>query len=328
MPIYFKETILLDWIWTALGVAFVLSAITLLIAYVCYRLAFHVTPDQKTCKEEYPIPPGEIYEPFREVMTKWIQQTRKLPHEDFSIRSHDGLTLWARYYEFAPGAPIELMFHGYRGNAERDLCGGVQRCFALGRSALIVDQRACGRSDGHVITFGVKEYRDCLDWLKFAIDHFGPEQKFILTGISMGASTVLNAAGTPLPDCVIGILADCGFDSPENIMKKVIREDMHLPPNLSYPFVRLGAKLFGHFDPDEIASIDAVKMATVPVIFYHGENDVFVPCSMSRANYEACASRKCLVTIPGAGHGLSYPVAPQHYRDTLRDFFGPEASAN
>ena len=50
MPIYFKETILLDWIWTALGVAFVLSAITLLIAYVCYRLAFHVTPDQKTCK--------------------------------------------------------------------------------------------------------------------------------------------------------------------------------------------------------------------------------------------------------------------------------------
>ena len=67
----------MDWIWTALGVAFVLSAITLLIAYVCYRLAFHVTPDQKTCKEEYPIPPGEIYEPFREVMTKWIQQTRK-----------------------------------------------------------------------------------------------------------------------------------------------------------------------------------------------------------------------------------------------------------
>ena len=60
----------MDWIWTALGVAFVLSAITLLIAYVCYRLAFHVTPDQKTCKEEYPIPPGEIYEPFREVMTK------------------------------------------------------------------------------------------------------------------------------------------------------------------------------------------------------------------------------------------------------------------
>ena len=318
----------MEWIWTLLIMTIGLAAIILLIAYWCYRLAFHVTPDQKVCKDEYPIPTGEVYAPFRDVMTKWIRQTRALPHQDFSITSFDGLTLWARYYEFAPGAPMELMFHGYRGNAERDLCGGVQRCFALGRSAFIVDQRACGRSDGHVITFGVKEYRDCLDWLNFAIEHFGPEQKFLLTGISMGASTVLNAAGTPLPDCVIGVLADCGFDSPKNIMKKVIREDMHLPPNLSYPFVRLGAKLFGHFDPDEIASVDAVKNATVPVIFYHGESDDFVPCSMSRANYEACPSRKRLITIPGAGHGLSYPVAPQYYRDTLREFFGPEASAN
>ena len=61
--------------------------------------------------------------------------------------------------------------------------------------------------------------------------------------------------------------------------------------------------------------------------FFHGENDDFVPCDMSRAMYDACVSRKKLVTVPGAGHGLSYPVAPEEYLESLRAFFDLEASA-
>ena len=72
--------------------------------------------------------------------------------------------------------------------------------------------------------------------------------------------------------------------------------------------------------------MEAVQKCKVPVIFYHGEADDFVPCDMSVRLHEACASRKALVTIPGAGHGLCYPVAPEHYLNTLRDFFGPDAS--
>ena len=64
-------------------------------------------------------------------------------------------------------------------------------------------------------------------------------------------------------------------------------------------------------------------MATckVPVLFFHGEADAYVPCEMSRENYEACASRKRLVTIPDAGHGMFYLMAPEHYRQELRDFY-------
>jgi fermentation-respiration switch protein FrsA (DUF1100 family) len=42
---------------------------------------------------------------------------------------------------------------------------------------------------------------------------------------------------------------------------------------------------------------------------------------MSEKNYEACVSRKKLITIPGAGHGLCYPVAPEQYLQALREFF-------
>jgi len=300
-------------------------AIIAAISYGCFRMAFYVPRKRPKPKEEYPIPEGDIYEPFRELMVGWIKEVRQLPYEPVEIRSFDGLTLTGKYYEYAPGAPIELMFHGYRGNAERDLCGGVQRCFALGRSVLLVDQRACGSSEGHVITFGIHESKDCHTWLEFMLERFGPDVKIILTGISMGAATVVTAAGKPLPENVIGILADCGYTSAKEIIKEVIRQ-MHLPPALCYPFVRLAARLYGGFDLEETSPIEAVKSCTVPIIFYHGEADDFVPCHMSKTLYDACPSRKQLITVPGAGHGLAFPVDQEKYLKTLQDFFGSDAS--
>ena len=312
-------------LWIILGVVIVLALIILLISYLCFRMAFY-SPDRPAIPSDaIDIPEGEAYEEFREDMEKWARDLRAMPHKEMSITSFDGLTLRGKFYEYAPNAPIELMFHGYRGTAERDLSGGVARCFQLGRSALLVDQRGCSDSEGNVISFGINEHRDCLAWLDFAIQRFGKDVKIILTGISMGASTVLMVSDQALPPNVLGILADCGFSSAKDIIKKVIRQ-MGLPADVGYPFVKLGAKLFGHFDLEARSAVEAVKNATVPVIFFHGDGDDYVPCEMSRINYEACTSKKKLVIIPRAGHGLSYPVAPDTYLNALREFFGEEAS--
>ena len=144
-------------------IGIILGAILLAIAataYICFRIAFYVPERKPVDPNHYDIPEGDIYEPFREQMIQWIDEVRHMPQEEMAIQSFDGLTLRGKYFEYAPGAPIELMLHGYRGNSERDMGGGVQRCFALGRSALIVDQRACGASDGKVISFGVNESLD------------------------------------------------------------------------------------------------------------------------------------------------------------------------
>lgn len=314
------EMFFLILLWIMLGCA-LLAAVILLISYICFRMAFYADRSIPIDENEFPIPEGEVYEPFREAMVAWMKEVRAMPHEDISIRSFDGLTLWGRYYEYAPGAPMELMFHGYRGRADRDLCGGVQRCFALGRNALIVDQRACGKSDGNVITFGVLEHRDCLAWLDYAVTRFGPDQKIILTGISMGASTVAMAAGQPLPENVIGVLADCGYSSAKAIIQKVTK-DLKLPPKLCFPFIKLGAKVFGHFDLESDPPTQSLLRCKVPVIFFHGEDDDFVPCQMSREMYAVCPTKKKLVTIPNAGHGLSYLVDPDGYLEALAEFFG------
>ena len=303
--------------------AYILAALlvaVLAISYVCFRMAFYISNKEKQENAARALPPGKEYLPYYDAMTTWQKELKAFASEEFTIRSFDGLTLKGRYYERYPGAPIELMMHGYRGNAGRDLCGGVQRCFACGRNALLVDQRASGDSDGNVISFGINEHKDCLAWVDFMISHFGADVKIILTGISMGASTVVMAAGEPLPPNVIGVLADCGYTSAKEIICKVV-EDMGIAPKLAYPFVKLGARLFGGFDLDKGSAIDAITRATVPVIFFHGQNDTFVPCAMSKAMFDACPTRKHLEMVPDAGHGLAFPKDQETYLKVLKEFF-------
>lgn len=309
----------MDWYYIVGIVVASLVLLTIFIAFYCFRRVFY-SPDRKPMQaDEYEIPPGEIYEEYREQMVAWMKETRAMPCRRVSIVSHDGLTLRGRYYEYAKGAPLEMLFHGYQGNSERDLCGGVQRCFALGRNALLIDQRGSGESDGNVISFGINERKDCLKWIDFVIETFGKEQKIMLGGVSMGAATVLMAAGEPLPENVVCALGDCAYSSQKEIIKKVVRE-MHLPPALVYPFIKLGARLFGHFNLDETTPLKSMETCKVPVLLLHGDNDLFVPIEMSRQLYDACSTPKRLVVVNGAGHGLAYPKDQAGYIAALKEF--------
>ena len=294
-------------------------AVTLITSLVCFLMVFYCKRKAPLGPDEYEIPPGEIYEVYREDMVAWTKAIRSMPCEDMEITSFDGLKLRAKYYEYEAGAPIEILFHGYKGYAERDLSGGVERCFRLGRSVILVDHRASGRSDGHVTTFGINERHDCHSWIRYAIERFGDDVKLIISGVSMGAATVMMTAGDPLPENVICVLADCGYTSPREIICKVLK-DMKLPDKVFYPFIKLGARIFGRFNLDETSPIEAMRKCTLPVVFVHGDTDDFVPHRMSVRLCEECASdKKTLITIRGAGHGLAFPADRDGYVGALAD---------
>lgn len=303
-------------------ISIICSAVILFFLFmlVCFLLVFYAPRKKPPAPNEYDLPKGKIYEPFHEKIISWTKELRQLPHEKLTITSHDGLTLHAKYYEYKKGAPLEILFHGYRGTAERDLSGGVHRCFNLGRNALIVDQRAAGESEGRLITFGIKERQDCKRWVEYAVEKFGEDTEIIITGISMGAATVMMALEGELPRQVKCALADCGYTSPEAIIKKVLRE-IHLPPAFFYPAIKLGAKIFGGFDLEESSALEGVKNTEIPIIFIHGETDAFVPCDMSLELYRECSSpKKTLYTVPGAGHGLAFPKDEESYYLAVREF--------
>ncbi len=306
--------------WCIFGIIAFIALILLGVSFGVFLYVFYFKRRKSINESEYDIPVGDIYDVFSDDMINWVKQARTLPHENFEIKSYDGLTLRGKYYEYKKGAPMEILFHGYKGNSERDMSGGIERCFKLGRNALLVDQRAAGRSEGRVCTFGIKERLDCVKWVEFAVEHFGADVKIGITGISMGASTVLMAAAEKLPENVKFVLADCGFSSGREIIFKVMSE-MGLPVKLAYPFVRIGALVFGGFDLEQTSPIEAVTKTKLPIIFVHGDTDAFVPFSMSERMYEACSNeKKRLIKIKGAGHGLAYPVGREGYIKELRAF--------
>lgn len=283
-------------------------------AYGCYRSAFCVS--RKT--DIHRLPRSKQYDPLRPQMKALIEQAERIvPTRDVTIRSRDGLRLHARYYETAVGAPVHILFHGYRSSGLRDFSGGLPLALRGGNNVLLIDQRAHGESQGRCLTFGVLERFDCLDWANYAAATFGGD--IVLVGLSMGAATVLMASELPLPPNVKGIIADCGYTSPEAIIRTVIRSRKRRD-GLTYALTRLGAKWFGRFDLESAAAVTALRRCRVPVLLLHGEADRFVPCEMSRENYAACASRKTLFTVAGAPHGASYLVDPEGYTAAVRDF--------
>ena len=287
-------------------------------------MVFYTKDRKPRAEDDYDLPPGKAYEPFYPQMIECIKRGRATPHRKVEIKSFDGLTIRGRYYELTPDAPIEIMMHGYHGNLERDLNAGIFRALNVGHSVLLFDHRGSGLSDGNTLTFGINESRDCRRWIDYVLRNINPNAKIILSGVSMGAATAMITSGyDDLPDNVVGIVADCGYTSAEDIIKKVIRE-MKLPPNLLYPFVRLGGKIFGNFDIDEFSPIEQVKKSKVATIFVHGDADDFVPMEMSEKNYEACsAEKKRMYIVNNAEHGLAYMVAGDKYIDELHDFFDP-----
>ena len=93
-----------------------------------------------------------------------------------------------------------------------------------------------------------------------------------------------------------------------------------MPVGPGYAVGKMGAKIFGRLDHDTVECRKAVAQSTVPILFIHGSADDFVPCSMSRENYDACASEKELLVIPGATHAMSYYYDTPAYTKAVTDF--------
>lgn len=294
----------------------ILISAVLIISYICYRIAFF-SPMKN--REAIPETKGKQYDPHRETMRRIFTQLAARDYEDVTVTSHDGLTLAGKYYHIRDGAPLDIAFHGYRSCGMTDFAGGSEISFEMEHNLLLVDQRSHGKSQGKAITFGVLERRDCLAWVNYAVERFGKDTQILLYGISMGATTVLMASSLDLPENVKGIVADCPYSSPSAIIKCVCKK-MRYPPNLSYPFIVLGAFLYGHFNLNEITAAEAVKNAKVPILLIHGEEDGFVPCVMSEDISNACPDKVTRVTFPGADHGISFLVDEKRYRETVKKF--------
>ena len=188
-------------------------------------------------------------------------------------------------------------------------------------SVLYAEQRGQGNSGGDYIGFGPIERYDCLDWINWVTNRCGNEVPIYLCGVSMGATTVLMAADLALPDNVHGIIGDCGFTSPHAIWKHVAKNNLHITFGLRGIMADTIYERKTQADAADESTVDALRNCSVPVMLIHGADDHFVPLKMTYENYNACASPKKLLIVPGADHGMSYFVDKEGYETMVKDFW-------
>lgn len=286
-------------------------------SFVVFYLTFHSPNGSQN--DDFYLGDSEQVIPLRETICGMIRALKELPFEPVGITSFDGVRLNARYYHTRDGAPLAILFHGYRGTAARDFSGGTLSYLADGFNVLLIEQRGHGTSGGHVTTFAINERRDCLGWIDYAVRRFGDSVQIVLCGISMGAATVLMATGMDLPHNVKGVIADAPFTTPKEIIMRVSK-DRKLPPHFIWWMANIGAVLFGHFRLQGADAVEAVKHSRVPILIIHGEDDRYVPCDMGRRIAAANPTMIELHTFPDAGHGLSFLIDRPRYEQITRAF--------
>ena len=232
--------------------------------------------------------------------------------KDVFITSKDGLKLHGFWIPAENPRGTILLAHGYRSTMLVDFGLAFAFYHALGMNILVPQQRAHGQSEGRYITFGVKESEDMQCWIDYHNATYGMHQ-MILSGMSMGASTMLYLADQDLPVNVKCIIADCGFTSPKAILDAVFRSVVHLPSAPSLWVAELFARILAGFSLTQKDTRKVLKNARIPVLMIHGLEDDFVPSDMSQQGFEACNGEKERLLVDKAGHGTSFLVDKETY---------------
>ncbi len=262
----------------------------------------------------------EALKPYAEDIKNGMAYAEALKPTQVFTKSYDGLKLAARLYGGEKNATI-ITFHGYRSPSLRDYSCAIKMYRDMGFNVLLIDHRSHGNSEGKLITYGIKERFDAKTWVEFIVDRFGLNHEVFLSGISMGAATVMMASDVGLPQNVKGIVADSGYSSPIDIIGNVAENTFHISRKIAIGILEPMCKVFGGFSLYETSALKALENNTIPMMFIHGKADSLVPCEMSVECYNTTKSKKELVLVDGAEHGCGYMEDKKNLEEKLKRFF-------
>ncbi|MBE6788518.1 MAG: alpha/beta hydrolase [Ruminococcaceae bacterium] len=258
--------------------------------------------------------------PYKEQIEKGRQKIENCKKQEVSIQSFDGLDLHALYLSGENPERTIICVHGYHSDPSHDFSIAVEPLLKHG-NLLMIDQRAHGKSEGKFITFGVHEAKDCKAWAEWLLEALGEDHPVYFDGVSMGGTSVLLASGLDLPRNVRGIIADCSFTSPYEIIESLAQKTFNRTPRLLLSSIDLYCKIFASFSLKEASTPAAMLKNTRPILFAHGTGDSLVPYKMTQAAYDACNCEKYLVLAKDAEHGLSYVIDNARYSEAIQNLF-------
>ncbi|WP_404451595.1 alpha/beta hydrolase [Virgibacillus necropolis] len=302
-----------------IGILSILLIIDIVASFYFYNLAIERnTKDFLQGNDDLEVS-AEAMEVFTE--GDWRTWVDKQEFERWEMTSFDNLQLNGYFLPAKePTNKTVILAHGYLGNGLDMGLYGKYYYEKLGYNILMPDARGHGQSEGDYIGFGWHDRLDYVKWVNLVMEKLGEDSKVVLHGVSMGAATVLMSSGEDLPDNVEAIIADSAYTSVEDLFAYQMNRMYHLP---KFPFLTstsVVTEMKAGYSFEEASALKQVQKTDIPILYYHGSADTFVPTEMVHELYENTASPAEIMTIENAGHGEGFVVEKEAYVKKLNDF--------
>ena len=307
----------------AAGVGLGLSAAALAVGAAYTEIMTSVISRRRTPATDAVVAVATGHEPapLDPAIAELSRALRETPMETVAIRSRDNYVLRAHWYPAEGAKRTVILVHGWHSRWYVDFSASAPFLHENNCNLLLIDQRCHGESGGDLISYGITERYDVLSWIEWVEQNHGGLPLY-LCGISMGAATVLMTAGLPIAGRVQGILADCAYSTPQEIVSLTLKKNIGGMAGPTLAAINLNSKLREGFTLKDYTPIEAMTAnKDIPCLFVHGDADDFVPWRMSLENYYACRAPKDLLVVNGAGHGLSFLVDGDRYKQKILEFF-------
>ena len=225
-----------------------------------------------------------------------------------TLVTDDGVPIDAAHLPGDRGLGIVLA-HGFTLNWQRPSVWRIARRLSRYGGVVTFDFRGHGRSGG-LSTLGDREIRDVDVAVAYARE-LG-YQRIAVVGFSMGASIVLRYAGL-----IGGVDAVVSVSGPGRWYYRGTKAMRRVHWAVERRLGRLYASKVlntrissGRWDPVPVPPADAAaRIAPVPLLIVHGDQDGFFPVDHATQLYEAANEPKELWIVPGFGHAESAAAA-------------------
>lgn len=235
--------------------------------------------------------------------------------EEIYIKSKDSIRLHA-YYLYADSPKWVILCHDYMEDAKSVSSIALyykKRNFNI----LMLDARGHGKSMGKILSLGVLDSVDLMQWISYIIVR-QPYAQIVLHGISMGAQAML-LNGSRIPSNIACIILEDAYTS----VYDLLYYQFHLrfgiltsPLLISLGFV---TKLRAGFTLKEVSALEKVEKCQAPILLLHTKEDEWVPSIMMEALYKTGKGEKQKYLLNGV-HGLAY-FLDDRYEKILDSFF-------
>lgn len=250
-----------------------------------------------------------------------VEWFENLHPEEITMLSDDGLQLRASFLR----QPQEtghtvILAHGYH-HARMQMIPYAKIFYNMGYNVLMPDARSHGQSEGNLIGFGWLDRRDYVRWVQRAVLLTHLDEKIVLMGISMGAATVIAAAGeTDIPSNVVAVIEDSSFNRLDKQFRHRLKRYYHLPSQELAPIASALTKKEAGYSFKEANIQEQIKKVKVPIMFIHGESDRYVPIEMLDDLVEAARVPSRVYLVDRADHVQSLPTNPKRYQEEIKIF--------